>query len=344
MTDSWRTVLRPSVDRQPPPACHRTNRLLGRRYPGPGRRRWAARTGAVPNHGQHPAARRGHQPADHGSGETGRTNRQSPGGRPSPCLGTSDPGTRREEYRCPAYGRQESGGWGTRRSGRNSRTHGPPESAGRGSRRRRRRSGEDSPAYGRPRFGGCGTTRRERPGQDPADGPGNRRRAAGGRTGQRPERRAGARAGCRRPGGPRACGGSRHGGSDSGAWTDRCSPDPSLQQCGTAKTSMGTTEVVPIEEDVRRRPTLPRSPPRSTIGAERLSFRVRDGTGRFPFAMAAETLWRCGRTDDRTSGTAQWTRSICGQVLGLLVPVSFTSYPASTSGLSTRWSTGGLTP
>ena len=45
---------------------------------------------------------------------------------------------------------------------------------------------------------------------------------------------------------------------------------------------------------VRRRPTLPRSGPRSTIGAERLSFRVRDGTGRFPLAMVAETLWRYG--------------------------------------------------
>ena len=49
----------------------------------------------------------------------------------------------------------------------------------------------------------------------------------------------------------------------------------------------------PSTKNVRRRPTLPRSPPRSTIGAEGLSFRVRNGTGRFPFAMAAETLWRC---------------------------------------------------
>ena len=40
--------------------------------------------------------------------------------------------------------------------------------------------------------------------------------------------------------------------------------------------------------------------------------------------------------DDRTSGTAQWTRSICGQVLGLLVPVSSKRYRSSTSGLSTR--------
>ena len=47
---------------------------------------------------------------------------------------------------------------------------------------------------------------------------------------------------------------------------------------------------------VRRRPTLPRSGPRSTIGAERLSFRVRDGTGRFPLAMVAETLLRCRST------------------------------------------------
>src|SRR5699024_10694856 len=33
---------------------------------------------------------------------------------------------------------------------------------------------------------------------------------------------------------------------------------------------------------VRRCPTLPRPRGRSTIGAEGLSFRVRDGTGRFP--------------------------------------------------------------
>ena len=44
---------------------------------------------------------------------------------------------------------------------------------------------------------------------------------------------------------------------------------------------------------VRRRPTLPRGPPRSTIGAEGLNFRVRNGTGCFPFAITAETLLRC---------------------------------------------------
>jgi hypothetical protein len=46
-------------------------------------------------------------------------------------------------------------------------------------------------------------------------------------------------------------------------------------------------------EEVRRCPTLPQGPPCSTIGAERLSFRVRNGTGRFPLAMAAETLLMC---------------------------------------------------
>ena len=41
---------------------------------------------------------------------------------------------------------------------------------------------------------------------------------------------------------------------------------------------------------VRLRPTLPHRHQCSTIGAERLSFRVRNETGRFPLAMAAVTL------------------------------------------------------
>jgi hypothetical protein len=49
---------------------------------------------------------------------------------------------------------------------------------------------------------------------------------------------------------------------------------------------------VAFRKNVRRRSTLPRSHPRSTIDAEGLSFRVRNGTGRFPFAMTAETLLR----------------------------------------------------
>src|ERR1700694_1328883 len=41
---------------------------------------------------------------------------------------------------------------------------------------------------------------------------------------------------------------------------------------------------------VGRCPTLPHPPGCSTIGAVGLSFRVRDGTGRFPHAMTAVTL------------------------------------------------------
>src|SRR2546426_3080447 len=41
----------------------------------------------------------------------------------------------------------------------------------------------------------------------------------------------------------------------------------------------------------RQRPTLPPSHPGSTIGAGGLNFRVRDGTGCFPSAMATETVF-----------------------------------------------------
>ena len=57
---------------------------------------------------------------------------------------------------------------------------------------------------------------------------------------------------------------------------------------------------------VRRRPTLPQPPGCSTIGAERLDFRVRNGAGYFPLAMAAETLLSC---PDRP---ARPTRSLVG--------------------------------
>src|SRR5690606_22341646 len=81
----------------------------------------------------------------------------------------------------------------------------------------------------------------------------------------------------------------------------------------------------------RRRPTLPHSLGCSTIGAGGLSFRVRNGSGRFPTAMAAVTLFNCHTlvlggvcllvvscTVDAVGFVAWWC---CGQVLGLLVPV-----------------------
>ena len=54
--------------------------------------------------------------------------------------------------------------------------------------------------------------------------------------------------------------------------------------------SRATLDGWPCAKNVRRRPTLPQPLGCSTIGAERLNFRVRDGTGCFPFAMAAVTL------------------------------------------------------
>ncbi len=43
-----------------------------------------------------------------------------------------------------------------------------------------------------------------------------------------------------------------------------------------------------LTKDFRRRPTLPHSLPCSTIGAEELNFRVRDGNGCDLFAIATE--------------------------------------------------------
>jgi hypothetical protein len=102
---------------------------------------------------------------------------------------------------------------------------------------------------------------------------------------------------------------------------------------------------------VRRRPTLPHGPPCSTIGAEGLNFRVRNGTGCFPHAITAETLLRCHRPrwacirphlGNRTVDAKQ-EYEVEAKPLGLLVPVSYTRCRASTSGLSTQSSTGGLT-
>ena len=118
---------------------------------------------------------------------------------------------------------------------------------------------------------------------------------------------------------------------------------------------------------VRRRPTLPQPLDCSTIGAERLNFRVRYGSGCFPFAMAAVTLstifsayprgspragWGVGCVGwELPSGREHvcsffcacvWSCTVLGQALGLLVPVGW-ALLLYTSGLSTPCSVGGLT-
>ena len=124
------------------------------------------------------------------------------------------------------------------------------------------------------------------------------------------------------------------------------------------------------EKEVRRCPTLPQGPPCSTIGAKSLSFRVRNVTGRFPLAMAAETLKMsraychthpyptplptvtCRHQNretvvcvfiDRTSRTTKWTRSFSRteEVLSSYRLISTgqlhrSLVPASTSCLSTQ--------
>ena len=136
----------------------------------------------------------------------------------------------------------------------------------------------------------------------------------------------------------------------------------------------------PCQMFVRRRPTLPQPLGCSTIGAERLNFRVRYGTGCFPFRYGrrnsfnplkppthACVCWdgfvgwelRSGRElcgvrwlrvayttpclDPVGSGVGVWLCTWLGQALGLLVPVGW-ALLLYTSGLSTPCSVGGLTP
>ena len=123
---------------------------------------------------------------------------------------------------------------------------------------------------------------------------------------------------------------------------------------------------------VRRRPTLPQPLGCSTIGAERLNFRVRYGTGCFPFRYGRRNSFNLVQTlvgllvgncvvDANTlskSVCVRWVRVVqvhvmphvrvwlctwLGQALGLLVPVGW-ALLLYTSGLSTPCSVGGLTP
>ena len=68
-------------------------------------------------------------------------------------------------------------------------------------------------------------------------------------------------------------------------------PGPTEEQCSeTRKASRGSHEA--FHELSRRRPTFPPSCPGSIIGAGGLNFRVRDGNGCFPSAIATGNLSR----------------------------------------------------
>ena len=99
----------------------------------------------------------------------------------------------------------------------------------------------------------------------------------------------------------------------------------------------------------RRRPTLPGPCEPSTIGAERLNFSVRNGKRCFPLAKATGNLREIpaapqNRTAHHMGNSRRQLVNKNRQALEPLVPVSFARYRTSRSGLSTWWSTRGLTP
>ena len=106
----------------------------------------------------------------------------------------------------------------------------------------------------------------------------------------------------------------------------------------------------------RRCPALPRGLPRSTIGAEELNFRVRNGTGCFPFAIAAGNSIKLSAREHssfcldpetyriepikiksirpgRNLGATQWTRARLAAVQ--VVRAGSSPRPVSTGQLST---------
>ena len=60
-----------------------------------------------------------------------------------------------------------------------------------------------------------------------------------------------------------------------------------IASCGIKK-ARSFSKAPGFYDEFRRRPTLPHRTPCSTIGAEELNFRVRDGNGCFLFAIATE--------------------------------------------------------
>jgi hypothetical protein len=93
----------------------------------------------------------------------------------------------------------------------------------------------------------------------------------------------------------------------------------------------------------RRRPTLPGPCEPSTIGAVGLNCSVRNGKRCFPHAIATGNCARPGAVPQNCTVFPQNGISI-RQALDPLVPVSCVCHHTSRSGLSTWWSTRGLTP
>src|SRR5690606_22703981 len=90
---------------------------------------------------------------------------------------------------------------------------------------------------------------------------------------------------------------------------------PTTRKRDENKIERGTPYGMPLSWVYARRcPTLPRRLQRSTIGADGLSFRVRNVTGRFPTAMTAVTPYPLITTHNRADVAFDW----CGDVLRIV--------------------------
>ena len=117
------------------------------------------------------------------------------------------------------------------------------------------------------------------------------------------------------------------GGVDSSAWPSRLRPRTLGWAENVNNPQPGGLRVV--LRGIRRRPTLPGGLPPSTIGAISLNFRVRDGNGCDPDAMATEILClskvACAlflRTTEQARTESFFGEWMIIQALGRLVPVS----------------------
>ena len=132
------------------------------------------------------------------------------------------------------------------------------------------------------------------------------------------------------------------------------SSTPRQRQPGTRCQQERAAHRRPVSKN-RRRPTLPGPCEPSTIGAEGLNCSVRNGKRCFPLAIAtgkrreteepSSVLQNCTAPQRVSLRSLHWERiKKIRQALDQLVPVSCGRYRPSRSGLSTWWSTRGLTP
>ena len=128
----------------------------------------------------------------------------------------------------------------------------------------------------------------------------------------------------------------------SGRRQPRCPPTPNPARATTNGPPVWATR----SQINRRRPTLPGPCGPSTIGAEGLNCSVRKGKRCFPLAITTGNRREPWALQNCTVALrcCDEYQKVIRQALDPLVPVSFAHYCASRSGLSTWWSTRGLTP